>query len=260
MADKKLLEESVIARFQRLANIAPSEKSVLKESAMQAGGRAPVTNAGQSTAANPVRVNEKKQKKNWEESLEEEVDSMEENLAEAEDEMDLGGDAAMGGDMEGGDIKAAFEKLIGAFNEFAEQIPELSDLEVATEESGEEDAGEDMGGGEEAPEADMEAGAGEEEGAMFEAKEEDNKDKKKKMEESEDLEESIELVDDALLEKLVQRVSARLVSEARKTRELAEAKKAKAGNWLAKPGRAKQPKGYGAGKGKKSTPFTGGKK
>jgi len=255
MADKKLLEESVIARFQRLANIAPSEKSVLKESAMQAGGRAPVTNAGQSTAANPVRVNEKKQKKNWEESLEEEVDSMEENLAEAEDEMDLGGDAAMGGDMEGGDIKAAFEKLVGAFNEFAEQIPELSDLEVATEESGEEDAGEDMGGEEEAPEADMEAGAGEEEGAMFEAKEEDKDDKKK-----EEMEESIELVDDALLEKLVQRVSARLVSEARKTRELAEAKKAKAGNWLAKPGHAKPPKGHGAGKGKKSTPFTGGKK
>ena len=107
-----------------------------------------------------------------------------------------------------------------------------------------------------APEGEM--GAAEGDMPMMESDDADADDEGK-MEEAadpdEELDESIELVDDTLIEKLVQRVSARLVAEARKARELAEGKKGSAGNWLSKPAHGKPPKAKGSPKGKTGAPF-----
>lgn len=260
MADKKLLEEATIRRFMQLANITPSEKGVLKENASEvAGGRSATPTRGTSgkvaTAGQTGPIREKK--KAWEGKKEdlEEVEEME----EADDaEMDMGDmDAApdlgdMGGDdagMEGGELESAVEDVVSALNKVFMAAGLDKEVEV---DSGSEDAGEDMG---------MDDMSAEEEGGapMMESEDADEDDEDEKVEESEkveeDLDESIELVDDALIEKLVKRVSDRLVAEARKLKEAKLAEGAGKG-WLMKKPHSKPKKGHGAGKGKKSTPFS----
>lgn len=256
MADKKLLEESTIRRFMQLANIKPTESGVLTEGT-QAGGRTATTDDGQSSGATPTRgvkgtqtMAEKKKhpKKMEQEDLEENVDEdleegyhQEEGLDEAEGEeggeetpMDLGAGDEMGADSEGGDLESAVEQLVSAMNGVLAAAG-MSDKTVELDSGEGEEGSEDM-------ESEPEAGMKDEQpesGRMMEADSVE-----------EDLEESIELVDDTLVEKLLQRVSARLVAEARKSRELAESK-----NGWGKQGmkKAKKPNGKGAGKG---TPFT----
>ena len=235
MADKKLLEESVIARFQQLANIPKTSKGMLSEGVRVANARADRSYAGVTK--------------------EESKDTLGGMMRE-EEEMpadDAGMDAMagddMGADAEGGDLESAVSTVVDALNGLLDAAG-LSDKKV------EMDSGEEGGEGMEAPEADA---GGEEEMPMMESDDADSDDEDK-MEEAadpdEELDESIELVDDTLIEKLVQRVSARLVAEARKTRELAEGKKGSSGNWLAKPKHSSPPKHKGSPKGKTGTPFT----
>lgn len=243
MADKKLLEESVIERFQKLANIPKTSKGMLSEGTTKvklsgqepAGGRSAAPMASQGVRG-PVREAEMEDEEIEEGWMKEE----DEGAPEADDAgMDAMAGDDMGADMEGGDLESAVSTVVDALNGLLDAAG-LSDKKVEMD-SGEE--GEEM----EAPEAGEEMSA--ELPPMMEKKE------KEEDEEEEELDESIELVDDALIEKLVQRVSARLVAEARKARELAEGKKGSAGNWLSKPSHSKPPKAKGSPKGKTGAPF-----
>ncbi len=266
MADKKLLEEATIRRFMQLANIKASEKGVLSESmnGEVAGGRSATPTRGTSgkvqTAGQTGPIREKKKKVPAdEEKMEEGWDAKEETVEEADDmEMPMdeempADDMGAGGDeagAEGGELESAVEDVVAALNKVFAAAGLDKEVEV---DSGSE-GGEDM-----APPAD-DMGMEDEGGApmMEEQEEEAVEEAKEKDEDEEELEESVELVDDALIEKLVKRVSDRLVAEARKAKEqkLAEAKKGGSGNWLSKPAHSKPPKGHGAGKSKKSTPFS----
>lgn len=246
MADKKLLEEATIRRFMKLANIAPTEKGVLSEGTVKVkmAGGAPNKNearfAGSGEAVAGLRE---------EESWMKEAD--EEEAAPEADAGDMGGMAGddMGAPAEGGDLESAVESVVDALNGLLAAAG-MEDKEVELD-SGSKEGGEEASGmeddGMEPP--------------MAEAKKEkgnENPVEEEKVEE--DLEESIELVDDTLIEKLVQRVSARLVAEARKLKEskLAEGKKGGGAKWGAKPPAARKQtvKGHGAGKGNKSTPYS----
>ncbi len=252
MADKKLLEEATIRRFMKLANIAPTEKGVLTEGTMKvklsgqepAGGRAAFPMASQGVRG-PVReeAEEEMKKEGWMKEADEEEAAPE---ADAADMGDMAGDD-MGAPAEGGDLESAVASVVDALNGLLAAAG-MEDKEVELD-SGSEEGGEEAAGMEDEMAA-----------PMAEAKEEEEKEGKKE-EEEEELEESIELVDDTLIEKLVQRVSARLVAEARKQKDakLAEAKKGGAGNWLAKPKHSKPPKAKGNPT-KGGTPFKGGKK
>lgn len=239
MADKKLLEESVIARFQQLANIPKTSKGMLSE------GRDFAGNGGTKSLKREFAGMAPKEESFMGHMREEEE-------MEAPEGDDAGMDPMAGDDMgaesEGGDLESAVSTVVDALNGLLDAAG-LSDKKVEMD-SGEE-GGEDM----EAPEGDM----GADDMPMMESDDADA-DGAKKMEEAEDpeedpeeeLDESIELVDDTLIEKLVRRVSARLVAEARKSRELAEGKQGwgKQGMSKGKPAKAK-----GSPKGKPGTPF-----
>ena len=220
MANKKLLEESVIARFQQLANIPKTSKGMLSEGVRVANARADRSYAGVTK--------------------EESKDTLGGMMRE-EEEMpadDAGMDAMagddMGADAEGGDLESAVSTVVDALNGLLDAAG-LSDKKV------EMDSGED--GGQDMDAAEADTGGGQEMEMMEDEEKGDQN----------ELDESIELVDDTLIEKLVQRVSARLVSEARKNRELAEAKNGWGSQGM-KKGQA--PKHKGSPKGKPGTPFS----
>ena len=255
MADKKLLEEATIRRFMQLANITPSEKGVLKESSEVAGGRSANPTRGNSGEvqsngqSGPIR----EKKKAYNEELDE-ADDLEDTDSEMDmGDMDLDSEPEMddaGGDdagMEGGELESAVEEVVAGLNKLFAATGLNKEVEIDSDSEGsDEPPADDM-------DMDAEGGA-----PMMEkkARGEDKDEKSENMEE--DLEESIELVDDSLVEKLLQRVSARLVAEARKVREgkLAEAKGGSGRGWLIKKPHSKSKSGHGPGKGKKSTPFS----
>jgi len=223
MADKKLLEESVIARFQQLANIPKTSKGMLSEGVRVANAREDRKYAG---------MTEKESKDTLGGMMREEEEM------EAPEGDDAGMDAMagddMGADMEGGDLESAVSTVVDALNGLLDAAG-LSDKKV------EMDSGED--GGQDMDAAEADTGGGQEMEMMEDEEKGDQN----------ELDESIELVDDTLIEKLVQRVSARLVSEARKNRELAEAKNGWGSQGM-KKGQA--PKHKGSPKGKPGTPFS----
>ena len=125
MADKKLLEESVIARFQTLANIKGSEKGVLSESAPAGGARFGKKDGHGQRNVPPFQKREE---------LDEEVEEegwMKEGEEEAAPEMgDMAGDD-MGATSEGGDAKGDLQAVLSAMSEFIQKhVPELSDQEI----------------------------------------------------------------------------------------------------------------------------------
>ena len=220
---KKLLEESVISRFQKLANINGGKGSLLTESAPAGGARNPA--GGRATAPD----------------LEEAHHMEEEGIEEADDagmELNVGDEAGdeMDATPEGGDLEDAAEALVADLNRLfiASGLNKEVELDTGSEESEEHE--------------DTESPEMEDEGhPMMERKHKKDHKSDKKVQD-EDLEESIQLVDDTLIEKLVSRVSARLVAEARKARALAEGKKgSSAKGWEAhKPKHHKAPtKGKG---------------
>ena len=232
MADKKLLEESVIERFQKLANIPKTSKGMLSEGVRVANARGDRKYAGMTGRESEDTLG---------------------GMMREEEEMpadDAGMDAMagddMGADAEGGDLESAVSTVVDALNGLLDAAG-LSDKKVEMD-SGEE-GGEDM----DAPEGEM--GAAEGDMPMMESDDADADDegKEEQADPDQELGESIELVDDTLIEKLVQRVSARLVSEARKNRELAEAKNGWGSQGM-KKGQA--PKHKGSPKGKPGTPFS----
>lgn len=234
MADKKLLEESVIERFQQLANIPKTSKGMLSEG-INAGRTEFVTREGGFAGSRSAMVSE-----------EEEMDVPGDDAGESLDSM-------TGPDAEGGDdAMAAVEELINLINDKFLPKMGLEGSQVELDSGSGEDGEEDMG----APE-DQEAMDSEVPPVMESDDADSDGNKYGEMKEvsdlDEELDESIELVDDTLIEKLLQRVSARLVAEARKNRELAEGKKGWGPSGMTK---GKPPKHKGSPKGKVGTPFS----
>lgn len=253
MADKKLLEETIIARFQQLANIAaPAKGGVLTEGVKPASGRhvASAYRDDERNKRDAGKVEEVIDEEKVEEAMYDEAEGDEAGGEEAGGEdMDMAGDE-MGAPMEGGDLESAVSSLVDALNGVLAAAG-MDDKQVELD-SGSE-------GGEDAPEM------GGEEDMMAEAEEQKEGYGMQKEADKEDLEESIELVDDSLIEKLVQRVSARLVAEARKAKALEEGKKGGSASVrkAAGLGVTKHSPAPKKGKGsqmKGGTPFKGGKK
>ena len=149
MSDKKkLLEESTIRRFMKLANIKP-----LNEMEGTFAGGAPMHDearfAGGGRPA-PGGMREELE----EEGVEEEVGG-EEEAPEALPAPEMGG-------AEGGGLKAKVESLVDAFNALLEELPDMEGTEIGVEDS-EHEAGEEEHGGEEM----------EEEGSLYEELEEE---------------------------------------------------------------------------------------
>ena len=150
MSDKKkLLEESTIRRFMKLANIKP-----LNEMEGNFAGGAPMHDearfAGGGRPA-PGGMREELE----EEGMEEEEVGGEEEAPEALPAPEMGG-------AEGGGLKAKVESLVDAFNALLEELPDMEGTEIGVEDA-EHEAGEEEHGGEEM----------EEEGSLYEELEEE---------------------------------------------------------------------------------------
>jgi hypothetical protein len=281
MSEKKLLEESTIRRFMKLANIPAVKSDLLSEG--KGAGQDPAGGRGFGVTRDEDRGNlgpngqgygkggkkpshggaiKPKGKLKEAELDEEETVEEELELEAADDEGaaempapemsggmgddDLGmGDEEPTGEEEGGDIEADVEEIATRLSNILAKMGSKKEVAVEKEpEAGGE--GEDVAGGEEAP--------------MMESDELE-----------EELYESLEVDDDEqLAEELTRRVAARLVAEMKKAKEekgkgKKEEEKGKkkkveegkgAGNWLKKVAPAKKPKGHPVGTGKKATPFT----
>jgi len=229
MSDKKLLEESTIRRFMKLANITQEGNGLLSE-----GVGTPFDKKVAKKSGHSIKVNGRKPGKGLvkeSDRYEEMADGMS-AMTEEEDTMDtdpMGGmeDVGMGADLDmdagGGDTKSkvedAVESLKNALNDILDAVG--SDKQVEEEPAEEEGGEEDALGEPEDEEAALEEEYMEED-ALEEKKEmpaflkkKHGKKEEEKEELEEELEESIELVDDDLIETLLQRVTARLVKEAK---------------------------------------------
>lgn len=287
MSDKKLLEEGTIRRFQMLANIKPVNSEVLEEGSKKKSGQRQVggmstekreeyTKKGNMEEAKHAKHGKKPAEHMEEESLEETLEEkyveeggLEEMYKEAgvaeEGTYEEGAameEAEEGGD-EGGDVRSALQDIEAGVNKLLGMIEGGEGLEVGIEEP---EGEEGMGGG--ASEMGAPEELDEEESLMEAIKtalSERKKAKGKHDKASEELDESIELVDDDVLaEELTQRVAARLVAEMKKAKKMVKegskggAASVKAASGTNKPTpKAKKPTGHGPGKG---TPFGGKKK
>jgi len=240
MADKKLLEESTIRRFMKLANINEKETSILSEvKSPVTGGHGQVSKGNKKFTAGEGKHKVHKKahsvKEGYGEGMgyEEGMHGGYEEAMHEEEEMggmDLGGDTGMeGGDDAKTKVESAIEVLKDALNDILDAVD--SDKRVDSEEGGEgeeadmeepsdEESGMEEPGGEEdfmAEAEEMEEDLEEEQKPgkkpAFLMKKGDKKGEKKDLEE--ELDESIELVDDDLIETLLNRVTARLVREAK---------------------------------------------
>ena len=215
MSNKKLLTESEIRRFMKLANI-PAIGETLKENV---GGYAPPHDGDREGALPPPQ---------------------EEAVMEAGDEMpelEAGEEEAPAG---GGELEGFVHAVLSAIAEKAKEMGVEVDVEggEGAAAGGEEMPDLDMGGEEAGEEAEEEAGEEEEEGdeeemdeamkeygeeEMQEAKKEESEEEmdeaKKEEDEGKKLKESDELV-----EAVLARVTARLIAEAKKKKEAAKKK------------------------------------
>jgi hypothetical protein len=209
MSEKKLLEESTIRRFMKLANIKP-----LNETGMFAGGSPMEDQARFADGGRPAPGGLREEEEPAEEpEMDGELGGEEEEAPEAPE---------MGG-MEGGDLKAKVDALVDAFNALLSDLPGMEGTEVGVEDDGgEEFGGEEFGGeGPEMEEASLyeeleeeglteeleEEGLTEEleeEGQVKEEGKKPEKKEKKKMDKEE------------LAEELTRRVAARLMAEMKK--------------------------------------------
>lgn len=253
MANKKLLEESTIRRFMELANIKPTESRMLSEGQ---GQRMPFPvrkdRAGKEDDTRMVREEEEKVE---EASEYEEGMDLEEAEGEGEEEApEMAGDE-MGAGMEGGDLESAVEQLVSAMNGVLSAAG-MSDKTVELDSGEGEEAGmEDMGGEGEGEEEAPEAG-GDELAESVQLVDDSMINRLVQRVSDRLMSESVEVEDNDMVETLLQRVSARLVAEARRSRELAEGKSGwgKHGMHASAAKSKSSTKGKGAGK-KQGAPF-----
>jgi len=203
MSDKKLLTESEVRRFMRLANLEPLAGNVVKENYASGTGMEDEVEESAMMSQGDVAMGSSK-------TPEEEYELEEEMLGGEEEEA---GEAGAAGGM-GGMSPEALQHL-KAF------IEAMTGEKVAIE-AGEEEAG--MGDKDMAA-MDVEKADGEEDGEGEEEEEEEEGEG-----EEEDLEENASetLSEDDLVETVLSRVTARLVAEAKKKKLSAKDKKAAA--------------------------------
>jgi hypothetical protein len=200
MSDKKsLLTESEIRRFMTLANI-----PVLKEGVYGESGQSPQDPRHPET----VRPGDEKR---MAEAGEEEMD-----LGELSDEEPAGEEAAAGEEMPAGDMGGSKEEeLKNVFQTLADLVG--VDLDFGEEDSAAEPS---MGGeeeGEEQGEEEQDQGEEEQDQGEEESEEEELDEAIKEGEEKEELEEQLQ--ESKLVDAVLARVTARLVSEAKKKKE-----------------------------------------
>lgn len=211
MSKKELLNETQIRRFMTLANLEPLVKNVLKEGDGQMPVDAPDRRADERRKEDYARLKE---------AAEEGEDSAGDDAGGDSDVVDVdmgdaGGEEAAGGD---DDKTAAFEAAVKALADSLGIEVEMGDGEGGGEEAagGEEEAGGADAGGEE------DAGGTMEE--MYDQEEMDEGKKKEEEEEEEEMDEGVALSEDALVEAVLARVTARLVHEAKKKKMSAKEK------------------------------------
>lgn len=238
MADKKLLEESTIRRFMKLANIPTISSDLLAEGSKPAKGGKKLSGgvpeedekrfAGKRGVAglretDGAELEEEQVEEGYEEEVamhEAEDDSGEAEMPVPDMDAGMGDESGLGDELggeEGGDIEADVQEIAARLSSILSKMG--SNKEVAVEKEpeagGEEGAGmEDVGDEDEAP-----------------------------MEEENALYEELEVEDDeALAEELTRRVAARLVAEMKKAKgkKKEDDKKEKVEEGKTSPGKAKK--------------------
>lgn len=205
MSKKELLTESEMRRFMRLANIPALGKNLVSEMSDKDGNRAEMgisARQGETTS--------------------EAMDPMAGAGADMPPALPAGD---MGGDMEGGETlevgSDADPEKVAALKDLVSALQKLSGLELDVEsgdEGGEEMSDLEMGGEDEGGEEEGEEDEGGEE-ESDEDEMQETQEIQEEQEEEEELEEKMDnkkLSEDELVETVLQRVTARLVAEAKK--------------------------------------------